>query len=154
MLEALDAEVVQWLAERHDARFALNWLRSLALRAAVAGARALIAPRWLPIDARLLESADDLLHRGRACRATWSIDGPGPVPPPEVSRWRGWWSSANAEAEFAVGALLDMFRLPVDGGACWAVARLRRDGRADRHDTRCPGAGTAAGELWHAGDGL
>lgn len=116
MLEALDAEVVQWLAERHDARFAPELVADPpALRAAVAGARALIAPPDLPIDARFLESADDLCIVARLQGDMVNVDQ-------DLCRARGVevarvvWSSANAEAEFALGALLDMFRNLSDDG--------------------------------------
>ena len=85
----------------------------------MAGARALIAPPELPIDAWLLESADDLCIVARLQGDMVNVDQ-------DLCRARGVevarvvWSSANAEAEFAAGALLDMFRNRPMAGPNWA----------------------------------
>lgn len=75
ILEPLEAEVVQWLAERHDARFAPELVGDLdALVEGLRGARALIAPPEVRIDAELLRRARGLRAIGRASGGADNID--------------------------------------------------------------------------------
>ncbi|MBW8893935.1 MAG: phosphoglycerate dehydrogenase [Burkholderiales bacterium] len=86
ILEPLEADVVQWLAERHDARFAPE----------------------------LVGDADGLLDalQEEACRKAGV----------EVVRSQA--STASAEAEFAIGALLSLLRrVPVEGSDGLKVGR-------------------------------
>jgi D-3-phosphoglycerate dehydrogenase len=124
ILEPLEADVVQWLAERHDARFAPELVGDTdGLADALQDARALVAPPEVPIDAELLRGARALRAIGRASGGAENIDmeacGRAGV---EVVRSQA--STASAEAEFAVGALLSLLRrVPVEGSDGLKVGR-------------------------------
>ncbi|WP_422015576.1 NAD(P)-dependent oxidoreductase [Roseateles sp.] len=124
ILEPLDAEVVQWLAERHDARFAPELVGDLdGLLDALQGSRALIAPPEVRIDAELLRGAPTLCAIGRASGGNENIDLEA-CRRADVEVVRSQSSTAAAEAEFAVGALLALLRrLPVEGSDGLKVGR-------------------------------
>jgi len=124
ILEPLEAEVVQWLAERHDARFAPELVGDPdGLVEALQDARALVAPPEVRIDADLLRGLPSLRAIGRASGGAENIDleacGRARV---EVVRSQA--STSSAEAEFAIGALLSLLRrLPVEGSDGLKVGR-------------------------------
>lgn len=124
ILEPLEAEVVQWLAERHDARFAPELVGDPeGLLEALPGVRALIAPPEVRIDAQLLRGARTLRAIGRASGGAENIDVEA-CRKAGVEVVRSQASTASAEAEFAIGALLSLLRrVPVEGSDGLKVGR-------------------------------
>ncbi|RZL35476.1 MAG: phosphoglycerate dehydrogenase [Rubrivivax sp.] len=124
ILEPLEAEVVQWLAERHDARFAPELVGDAdGLLDALQDARALVAPPEVRIDVALLRGASVLRAIGRASGGAENIDIEA-CRKAGVEVVRSQASTASAEAEFAVGALLSLLRrVPVEGSDGLKVGR-------------------------------
>jgi D-3-phosphoglycerate dehydrogenase len=124
ILEPLEADVVQWLAERHDARFAPELVGDTdGLLEALQDSRALIAPPAVCIDADLLRGARTLRAIGRASGGAENIDIEA-CRKAGVNVVRPQTSTASAEAEFAVGALLSLLRrVPVEGSDGLKVGR-------------------------------
>jgi len=124
ILEPLEAEVVQWLAERHDACFAPELVGDRrGLRAALRESRALIAPPEVRVDAELLGGAGLLRAIGRASGGAENIDVEA-CRKAGVEVVRSQRATACAEAEFAVGALLSLLRrVPVEGSDGLKVGR-------------------------------
>ena len=124
ILEPLEAEVVQWLAERHDARFAPELVGDPeGLLEVLPGARALIAPPEVRIDAPWLRGARRRRAIGRASGGADNIDVEA-CRKAGVEVVRSQASTASAEAEFAIGALLSLLRrVPVEGSDGLKVGR-------------------------------
>lgn len=124
ILEPLEAEVVQWLAERHDARFAPELVGDAeGLIEALQDSRALVAPPEVPIDAELLRNAPTLRAIGRASGGAENIDVEA-CRRAGVEVVRSQSSTASAEAEFAIGALLSLLRrVPIEGSDGLKVGR-------------------------------
>lgn len=124
ILEPLEAEVVQWLAERHDACFAPELVGDKrGLLAALRESRALIAPPEVRVDAELLRGAPTLCAIGRASGGAENIDIEA-CRKAGVEVVRSQSSTASAEAEFAIGALLSLLRrVPVEGSDGLKVGR-------------------------------
>lgn len=124
ILEPLEAEVVQWLAERHDARFAPELVGDFeGLAEALREVRALVAPPEVRIDAELVHCAPRLRAIGRASGGAENIDVEA-CRQAGVDVVRSQTSTASAEAEFAIGALLSLLRrVPVEGSDGLKVGR-------------------------------
>ena len=124
ILEPLEADVVQWLAERHDARFAPELVGDFeGLAEALQDTRALVAPPDVPIDAELLRCAPTLRAIGRASGGAENIDVEA-CRQAGVEVVRSQTSTASAEAEFAIGALLSLLRrVPIEGSDGLKVGR-------------------------------
>lgn len=124
ILEPLEADVVQWLAERHDARFAPELVGDAeGLMAALRQARALVAPPEVRVDADLLRGARQLRAIGRASGGAENIDMEA-CRQAGVDVVRSQAATASAEAEFALGALLSLLRrMPVEGSDGMRVGR-------------------------------
>jgi D-3-phosphoglycerate dehydrogenase len=124
ILEPLEADVVQWLAERHDARFAPELVGDFeGLVDALQDARALVAPPEVRIDAGLVRSAPMLRAIGRASGGAENIDVEA-CRQAGVDVVRSQTSTASAEAEFAIGALLSLLRrVPIEGSDGLKVGR-------------------------------
>ncbi|PTT85699.1 phosphoglycerate dehydrogenase, partial [Pelomonas sp. HMWF004] len=124
ILEPLEADVVQWLAERHDARFAPELVHDAdGLQDALRHARALVAPPEVRVDAELLRGARQLRAIGRASGGAENIDVEA-CRQAGVDVVRSQTATASAEAEFAIGALLGLFRrVPVIGSDGLLVGR-------------------------------
>jgi phosphoglycerate dehydrogenase-like enzyme len=110
IVEPLEPEVMQWLGERHAVRYAPELARDpRALRQALFNVRALVIPPSVALDAQVLHYAPVLRAVGRLSAGAENIDldacGRAGV---EVVR--SVTASAVAEAEFMVGALLQMLR--------------------------------------------
>lgn len=110
IVEPLEPEVMQWLGERHAVRYAPELARDpRALRQALFNVRALVIPPSVALDAQVLHYAPVLRAVGRLSAGAENIDldacGRAGV---EVVR--SVTASAVAEAEFMIGALLQMFR--------------------------------------------
>jgi phosphoglycerate dehydrogenase-like enzyme len=110
IVEPLDPQAMQWLVARHAVRFAPELARDpLALRQSLRGVQALIIPPTVAIDAEVLARAPQLLAVGRLSSGAENIDfeacaraGVELVRPADAT--------AQAEAEFMIGALLQMLR--------------------------------------------
>lgn len=124
ILEPLEAEAVQWLAERHDARFAPELVGDPdGLLQALREARALVAPPEVRVDAELLRGARHLRALGRASGGAENIDIEA-CRRSGVEVVRSQASTASAEAEFVIGALLSLLRrVPVEGSDGLKVGR-------------------------------
>ena len=124
IVEPLEPEVLQWIDARHPVRFAPELEKDpRALRQTLFNVRALIAPPSVGLDAQALHFAPVLRGVGRlragaqnlaleACaRAGIEVVRPGSA-------------SAGAEAEFAIGAMLQLLRrVPVRGNDGLLVGR-------------------------------
>jgi phosphoglycerate dehydrogenase-like enzyme len=110
IVEPLDPEVLDWLAGRRDVRYAPELAQDpFAFRKALMHARALIVPPSVALDAEAVVGAPRLRAVGRLSAGAENIDleacsrlGIEVVRPTHAS--------ASAEAEFVVGALLQMLR--------------------------------------------
>lgn len=124
ILEPLEAEVVQWLAERHDACFAPELVGDTrGLMAALRDSRALVAPPEVRVDAELLHAAPLLRAIGRASGGADNVDVEA-CRKAGVEVVRSQRSTASAEAEFVIGALLGLLRrVPVEGSDGLKVGR-------------------------------
>jgi phosphoglycerate dehydrogenase-like enzyme len=124
IIEPLDPEVMQWLVARHAVRYAPDLARDpRALRMALPGVQALVAPANVTLDAHVLAQAPSLRAVGRLSAGVENIDfeacakaGVEVVRPEDAT--------AQAEAEFMIGALLQMLRrVPVVNGEGMLVGR-------------------------------
>ena len=110
IVEPLDPEVVQWLEVRYRVHHAPELARdALALRKLIVPMRAIIVPPAVAVDQALLRAAPRLVAVGRLSSGAENVDleacnraGVEIVRPADVS--------ARAEAEFAIGALLQLLR--------------------------------------------
>jgi D-3-phosphoglycerate dehydrogenase / 2-oxoglutarate reductase len=110
IVEPLDSDVVHWLSARHAVRLAPELAKDpRALRQALASVRALVVPPTVAIDAATLLSAPQLRIVCRLAVGADNIDieacaraGVEVVRPASAN--------ASAEAEFSIGALLQMLR--------------------------------------------
>jgi phosphoglycerate dehydrogenase-like enzyme len=110
IVEPLEPEVVRWLEARHRVRVAPQLARDpLALRRAVATVRAMITPPSVAVDAATLRAAPLLRAVGRLSSGAENIDLEAcALAGVEVVRPGG--AAAPAEAEFVIGALLQLLR--------------------------------------------
>lgn len=110
IVEPLEPEVLQWLEARYRVRLAPELAREpLGLRRALFQVRAMITPPSVAIDEAALKAAPVLRAVGRLSAGVENIDldacaraGVEVVRPTNAS--------ASAEAEFAIGALLQLLR--------------------------------------------
>ena len=110
IVEPLDPEVMQWLVARHAVRYAPDLARDpRALRLALRNVQALIIPPTVALDADAISRAPMLKAVGRLSSGAENIDfdacarsGVEVVRPSDAT--------AQAEAEFMIGALLQMLR--------------------------------------------
>ncbi len=110
IIEPLDPEVLHWLVGRHAVRYAPDLARDPnGLRQALYNLRSMIIPPSVAVDADLLRRAPLLRAVGRLSSGAENIDleacaraGVEVVRPNDAS--------AVAEAEFCIGALLQMLR--------------------------------------------
>ncbi len=124
IVEPLDADVLHWLSARHAVRVAPELAHDARpLRAALSQARAVIIPPSVALDAPTLQRAPRLRLVGRLSMGAENIDleacaraGIEVVRPASAS--------AAAEAEFVIGALLQMLRrVPIINGEGLLVGR-------------------------------
>jgi D-3-phosphoglycerate dehydrogenase len=110
IVEPLDPEVMQWLVSRHAVRYAPELARDpRGLRLALRNVQALIIPPTVALDADALGRAPLLRAVGRLSAGAENIDfdacaraGVEVVRPSDAT--------AQSEAEFMIGALLQMLR--------------------------------------------
>lgn len=110
IVEPLDPEVLQWLAQRHPVQYAPELARDpRAFRQEIGGARAVIIPPSVALSAETLRQAPLLRTVGRLSAGVENIDLEA-CAAAGVEVVRPARASAAAEAEFALGALLQMLR--------------------------------------------
>ena len=110
IVEPLDFEVLHWLQSRHAVRFAPQLAQEpRSLRKSLGDVRALILPPSVAVDAETLAAAPLLCAVGRLSAGAENIDVEACARAGiEVVRPAA--ASAPAEAEFLIGALLQMLR--------------------------------------------
>ncbi|HEY1091946.1 MAG TPA: NAD(P)-dependent oxidoreductase [Burkholderiaceae bacterium] len=124
ILEPLEADVVKWLAERHQVEYAPDLVEEpQALREALLGVQALVLPPSVAVDAALLRNAPRLRVVGRMSGGSENIDTDA-CRAAHVEVARSLTATASAEAEFIIGALLAMLRrVPVESSDGMLVGR-------------------------------
>jgi len=124
IVEPLETEVMQWLESRHAIRFAPELAHEpRTLRQALYNVRAMIVPPAVAIDAQTLHYAPVLRAVGRISAGAENIDLDA-CARAGVEVVRSLTASAQAEAEFMLGALLSMLRrVPIVGSDGMLVGR-------------------------------
>lgn len=124
IIEPLEADVMQWLDERYAVRYAPELASDpRAFRQALYNVRALIVPPAVTIDAQALHYAPVLRAVGRVSAGAENIDVDA-CARARVEVVRGLTASAQAEAEFMIGAMLALLRrVPVSGSDGMLVGR-------------------------------
>lgn len=110
IVEPLDGKVLQWLAARHTVRYAPELASDpQSLRKALTTVRAVVIPPSVTIDAQTLQGAPAMLVVGRLSSGSENIDIDA-CARRGIEVVRPATASAVAEAEFTIGALLQMLR--------------------------------------------
>jgi D-3-phosphoglycerate dehydrogenase / 2-oxoglutarate reductase len=110
VVDTLPADVLAWLAGRHRVRVAAELAREpAALRRALAGAHAAVLPPSVALDGPTLWRAPHLRVVGRVSAGLENIDTDA-CARAGVELVRAHAATANAEAEFVIGALLALLR--------------------------------------------
>ena len=124
IVEPLDPEVLDWLSMRHAVVYAPHLAHDPPeFRAALGSVRSLVLPPSVAVDAGVLLAAPRLLAVGRLSAGAENLDLEA-CARAGVEVVRPATASANAEAEFSVGALLQMLRrVPVINAEGLAVGR-------------------------------
>ena len=124
IVEPLDFEVMAWLRDRHDLRCAPDLAYDpRAFRQALYGIRAMIVPSTVMLDAATLHQAPSLRAVGRVSAGAENIDLDA-CARARIEVVRSPTATAQAEAEFMLGALLSMLRrVPVAGSDGMLVGR-------------------------------
>jgi len=124
IVEPLDPEVLDWLSMRHAVTYAPHLAHDpREFRAALPRVRALVLPPSVAVDVPVLRAAPRLLTVGRLSSGAENLDLEA-CARAGVEVVRPATASANAEAEFAIGALLQLFRrVPVINAEGLAVGR-------------------------------
>ncbi len=117
IVEPLDAVVMEWLQARYALRYAPELAADpRAFRQALYNVRALIVPPTVTIDTQALHYAPALRAVGRISAGAENIDLDA-CARARVELVRGLVATAQAEAEFMIGAMLSLLRrVPVAGG--------------------------------------
>ena len=124
IIEPLEAEVMQWLEARYAVRYAPELANDpRAFRQALYNVRAMIVPPPVSLDAQTLHYAPVLRAVGRVSAGAENIDLDA-CARARVEVVRGLTATAQAEAEFMIGALLSLLRrVPVVGSDGMLVGR-------------------------------
>ncbi|HNT38412.1 MAG TPA: NAD(P)-dependent oxidoreductase [Rubrivivax sp.] len=124
VVEPLDPEVLDWLSMRHAVVYAPHLAHDAReFRAALAGVRGLVLPPSVALDRAVLRTAPQLRAVGRLSAGVENLDLEA-CAQAGVEVVRPSTASAAAEAEFAVGALLQLLRrVPVFNAEGLAVGR-------------------------------
>jgi D-3-phosphoglycerate dehydrogenase len=110
IVEPLDPEVLDWLGERHSVHYAPHLAHDThAFRKVLYRVRAMIIPPSVAIDAQAVQLAPMLRAVGRLSAGSENIDLDA-CTRAGVEVVRPLTASAVAEAEFCIGALLQMLR--------------------------------------------
>ncbi|WP_046111578.1 NAD(P)-dependent oxidoreductase [Aquincola tertiaricarbonis] len=111
ILDAFDADVARWLAERHGVHHAPELMNDAdGLRAALLQARALVAPQSLRVDGGLLGAAPQLRALARVGSEPPAVIDLDACERAGVEVVRNGGAQATANAEFVIGALLHQWR--------------------------------------------
>jgi len=124
IVEPLEADVMQWLSERHTVHYAPELAAQPArLRESLHLVQALILPPNVAVDTTLLRAAPRLRVLGRMSAGGENIDLDA-CRAARVEVIRSLTATASAEAEFVIGALLAMLRrVPVQASDGMMVGR-------------------------------
>jgi phosphoglycerate dehydrogenase-like enzyme len=124
IVEPLETEVVQWLDSRYSMRYAPELARDpREFRQAIYNVRALIVPPSLALDIQTLHYAPLLRAVGRVSGGAENIDLDA-CARAGIEVVRSLTATAQAEAEFMIGALLSLLRrVPVTGSDGMLVGR-------------------------------
>ena len=124
IIEPLEAEVMEWLEARYAVRYAPELANDpRAFRQALYNVRAMIVPPPVTLDAQALHYAPVLRAVGRVSAGAENIDIDA-CARARVEVVRGLTATAQAEAEFMIGALLSLLRrVPVTGSDGMLVGR-------------------------------
>jgi D-3-phosphoglycerate dehydrogenase / 2-oxoglutarate reductase len=124
IIEPLEAEVIEWLEARYAVRYAPELAKDpRAFRQALYNVRSMIVPPSVTIDAQALHYAPVLRAVGRVSAGAENIDLEA-CARAKVEVVRGLTATAQAEAEFMIGALLSLLRrVPVVGSDGMLVGR-------------------------------
>jgi D-3-phosphoglycerate dehydrogenase / 2-oxoglutarate reductase len=124
IVEPLETELMQWLQSRHQVAFAPELaFDPRAFRQALYKVRALIIPPSVALDAQALRHAPALQVVGRVSAGAENIDLDA-CERSHVEVVRSRTASAQAEAEFMIGAVLSLLRrVPVVGADGVPVGR-------------------------------
>ncbi|QPF73444.1 phosphoglycerate dehydrogenase [Roseateles sp. DAIF2] len=124
IVEPLEAEVMQWLAERHAVHYAPELAADAqALRAALLQVQGLVLPPNVPLDVHLLRQAPKLRVVARMSAGLENIDIDA-CRAARIEVVRSLTATASAEAEFVIGALLALLRrVPVQASDGMLVGR-------------------------------
>jgi len=124
IIEPLEAEVMQWLAERYSVRYAPELTRDpREFRKALFNVRALVLPSLLALDSATLHYAPVLRAVGRVSGGAENIDLDA-CSRAGIEVVRSLTATAQAEAEFMIGAMLSLLRrVPVEGADGMLVGR-------------------------------
>jgi D-3-phosphoglycerate dehydrogenase len=124
IVEPLEAEVMQWLEARYAVRYAPEMASDPRMfRQALYNVRSMIVPATVAIDAQTLHYAPVLRAVGRVSAGAENIDADA-CARARVEVVRGLTATAQAEAEFMIGALLSLLRrVPVVGSDGMLVGR-------------------------------
>ena len=110
IVEPLDGNVLQWLAARHAVQYAPELAADpQGFREALAAARAIVIPPSVTLDAQAVKAAPALMVVGRLSSGSENIDLES-CARRGIEVVRPATASAVAEAEFTIGALLQMLR--------------------------------------------
>ena len=124
IVETLEAEVVHWLEARYSVRCAPELAHDAReFRDALHNVRALILPATLAVNSQTLRHAPQLKAVGRVSGGAENIDVDA-CTRFGVEVVRSLTATAQAEAEFAISALLSLLRrVPVVGAEGMRVGR-------------------------------
>lgn len=124
IIEPLENEVMQWLAERHSVRYAPELAREpREFRQALYNVRALILPSFVAVDGAALHYAPVLRGIGRVSGGAENVDLDA-CSRAGIEVVRSATATAQAEAEFMIGAMLSLLRrVPVEGADGMLVGR-------------------------------
>ena len=124
IVEPIEDDIVRWLEARHTVRYEPEMARDpRAFRQALYNVRALILPPYLGLDAQTLHSAPVLRAIGRVSSGAENIDIEA-CAKAGVEVVRSSTATAQAEAEFVIGAMLSLLRrVPVKGSDGMRVGR-------------------------------
>lgn len=124
ILEPIEAEVMQWLSERHAVHYAPELATEpQALKGMLHQAQGLIVPPSVALDAGLIRMAPKLRVVGRMSAGAENIDLEA-CRASRIEVVRSLTATAAAEAEFVIGALLALLRrVPVQSSDGMWVGR-------------------------------
>jgi D-3-phosphoglycerate dehydrogenase len=124
IIEPLENEVMQWLAARHSVRYAPELTRDpRGFRQALYNVRALIIPSSIALDGAVIHYAPLLRAVGRVSGGAENVDLDA-CSRAGIEVVRSQTATAQAEAEFMIGAMLSLLRrVPVEGSDGSLVGR-------------------------------